>query len=144
MTAHESSPQMIPTSLLSGLRQLLHRYRRTVVLKGVSASLVVFITGMLIVITLDRMFIMPRWLRVGLTVLVWALTGRTLWLYLVGPLLRIPPLSALAASVEAVHPELQEEVSSAVELLSAEDRPEYRGSDELIEAVVQRLSLIHI
>ena len=138
MTTNELTNSRIPPALTAKLAGLLRRYRRTIVVKGLSAMLVVFLVGMLVVVGLDRFLLMHWTVRTGLSVLVWLAALVVLWKFLLRPLTRVPALSALAASVEADHPELHEEVSSSVELLNSNERPEFRASQELVDAVVQR------
>jgi len=138
MTMGELRDFPIPPALRTGLARLLRRSRRTVILKGCSAALTVFLVGMFLVMLLDRLFVLPQILRTGLSVSVWFLVAGVFWRFMLVPLVRIPRPAALAASVEARHPELAEEFSSSVELVTSEDRPEFRGSTELIDAVVHR------
>lgn len=136
MTMGELRNASIPPALRAGLKRLLRRYRLLVLLKGLSAFLTVFLLGMFLVMGLDRIFIIDKLPRWGLSLAVWTASAFALWRFLISPLARVLDPAALAASVEADHPELAEELSSSVELVTSSDRREFRGSDELINAVV--------
>ena len=60
-----------------------------------------------------------------------------LW-FLVGPMLRRRSLADVAWGVDGRHPPFQERLSSAVELLTSEEGPALRGSDELVAQLARQ------
>ena len=84
-------------------------------------------------------------MAVDATVTIFSSTGRwilslaalatvlaTAYWFLVRPLARSFTLEGIARLIEARHPELEERLSSAVQLLSSADAPELRGSELMI------------
>ncbi|MGY8641975.1 MAG: hypothetical protein ACKVJU_12880, partial [Verrucomicrobiales bacterium] len=65
-----------------------------------------------------------------------AITLVAAWWFLVRPLSRKITMTNIARILEVRHPELQERISTAVELMSSEDPDSMKGSEELIAAVV--------
>ncbi|MEM7698273.1 MAG: hypothetical protein AAF236_07715 [Verrucomicrobiota bacterium] len=63
-------------------------------------------------------------------------TAVAAWWFLFRPLSRKLTLTHIARILEVRHPELQERISTAVELLSSDDPDSIKGSEELIGAVV--------
>ncbi|MEI7436172.1 MAG: hypothetical protein WCL16_05130 [bacterium] len=64
-------------------------------------------------------------------------TAAAILRFIVHPLARTFTLAGMARLIETRHPEMQERLSSIVELLTSDDAPESRGSAELIEALKQ-------
>ncbi|HUU92914.1 MAG TPA: hypothetical protein VM238_17110, partial [Phycisphaerae bacterium] len=62
-----------------------------------------------------------------------------MWL-LILPIAKTITLTGIARAIETRHPELQERLSSAVELLTSHDIPEIRGSETLIAALAAEAS----
>ena len=127
--------ERVPEAIASKLTELLRRFQHVVFLKGLGVTVAVFLGSTLAAIALDRLFVIPTTLRLALTVSALGVTAAAAYAYWARPCLRRPDDVALAASVEMEHPELEERVSSTIELLTKEERPEYRGSRELIHAV---------
>jgi len=135
MTVHS---ERIPTAITAKLMELLKRFKHIVLLKGLALTMAVFLGAMLVAISLDRMFVIPTALRLVLSVSALAVTAVTAYVHWLRPYHRRPGDVALAATVEVEHPELQERVSSTIEFLTKDERPEYRGSEELIHAVAEQ------
>ncbi len=84
--------------------------------------------------TLDLYAARVRW---GLSLLLYGAVGASVWIYLIRPLARSFTLTGMARVIEKRHPEFHEILSSAVELLASKDSPDLRGSDRLVQAVVE-------
>jgi hypothetical protein len=133
----EQTNVALPRSIRATLRRLIRRARWVIFLRGICAVAAVATLAVLLVMAVDVAFTFtapwPRW-AMSCTALAFTLLAAAL--LLVRPLARSFTLSGIARAVESNHPELQERISSAVELLSSKDAPEVRGSQALIEAVV--------
>jgi hypothetical protein len=131
-------PFPLPPVIVAALGKLIRRLRRLVILRGLCASCAAGIGSFLVVMWLDAsitwLSLWPRWIVSILAYAVWF--GVTGW-YLVRPLTRTFTLTGIARLIEIHHPELQERISSAVQLLSSQDRPEIRGSEALIAALTE-------
>ncbi len=97
----------------------------------------VALTCLLVIMAIDATITLfsstARW-ALSLTGLM--VTLGAAWWFLLRPLSRKLTLTHMARILEIRHPELQERISTAVELLSSEDPDSIKGSEELIEAVV--------
>ena len=118
-----SGVSKLPGNLLENLSRLDWRIRLLAATSGLGLVVVVLLAGLGLGMAGDLLFD----LSVG-TRLVWLLgvllaAGTLFALTVVRPLVRHLSEVELAAAVEAVHPELQERVTSAVEL-AAEDVPQ--------------------
>ena len=128
----------VPRPIARTLRRLIHRVRAVILLRGIAAVVATAIGSLLAVMAIDAAFVLFseafRWAltlaAIGLTVAVavWAL---------VLPLAKTITLTGIARAIETRHPELQERLSSAVELLTSRDIPEVRGSEVLIAALAE-------
>lgn len=133
---------VVPESIVRKLRDLIWRARLVMALRGAMATLAAAIVSVLAIMAIDYwVVIFSDWLRwtlslsgLGLTILV------ALW-FVVRPLARSFTLTGIARLIELRHPELQERISSTVELLTSEDGPEFRGSDALIAALADEAVL---
>ncbi len=116
--------QQLPPGLATGLQQLRRRWRWLTVLHGSGLFGLVATAVLGLGLVVDLLCPLPLALRMLLLVLV---VGVTVWAFcrlVVGRILaRISP-AELAALVERVHPELEERLTSSVELLeSGSDQP---------------------
>jgi hypothetical protein len=131
----------VPKLIDQALRRLIRRIRKIVILRGVSAVVATSLGALLAIMAIDAGVVLfsdvVRWL---LTLSALALTVASAVWFLILPLARTITLTGIARSVEERHPELQERLSSAVELLSSRDMPELRGSEALIAALAQEAS----
>jgi uncharacterized protein (DUF2141 family) len=128
----------VPREIAKALKHLIRRIREVVLLRGVAAVVATAVGALLAIMAIDASVVLfsdlVRWL---LTLTALALTvASTVW-FLILPLARTITLTGIARSVENRHPELQERLSSTVELLSSRDMPEIRGSEVLIAALAE-------
>lgn len=132
----ETTP--LPATIVAALNNLIGRTRRLVILRGLCASCAAGIGAFLLIMLLDASVTLlapwPRWIMTLLAYATWA--GATLW-FLIRPLTHSFTLAGIARLIETHHPELQERISSAVQLLSSRDLPSIRGSDTLIAALTE-------
>lgn len=137
MSTFEATLQNLPKPILDKLRAIIGRVRRLLLIRGLSATLAVGLLCVLAIMAIDASFTLfsatARW-ALSLTGL--AITAATAWWFLVRPLSRKITLTHIARILEIRHPELQERISTAVELMSSEDPESVKGSEELIAAVV--------
>ena len=139
MTDLPSGPSApLPAPILQALRAFIRRARRVIVVRGACATAAVTAASFLLVMLIDAGFTLyaawPRWL---LTVAAYAASAATAVWFVIRPLARSFTLAGAARLIEAHHPELQERISSAVELLTSHDVPALRGSDVLIAALTE-------
>jgi hypothetical protein len=92
--------------------------------------------SLLLVMAIDASIVLfSQWSRWILTLSALAFSaGVAIW-FLILPLARTITMTGIARFIETRHPELQERLSSAVELLTSKDAPEIRGSEALIGAL---------
>src|SRR5690606_1010066 len=117
----------LPASITSVLEKIVARRRTFVLLRGISAVVAVAITLLVAVMAIDAAvtILTPafRWL---MTATALAVTGLTAWLLLVRPLLHPLTIKQAAQLIDAHHPEFEERLTSAVDLLGsvpADDAP---------------------
>ena len=126
----------VPDPIIRTLRLLIRRSRAILVLRGMGAVVAVALASMLVVMAVDAHVVMfnewPRWL---LSLAVYAGMAFSVFWFLIRPLARSYTLSGTARIIEMHHPELQERISSAVEILSSGDTQELKGSHALIAAL---------
>jgi hypothetical protein len=129
-----------PDEIVAKLQALVARVRRVVILRGVLAVLAVMLVCLLTAMAVDAIFtVNSLWVRWLLPLVLLAAVGAAIYLFVIQALRREVSLTAVARMVEEHHPELQERISSAFELMahSSEDRGS-RGSAELIGALTRR------
>ena len=127
----------LPQPIIDGLREMIRRIRRLQWIKGSLLTLAAAVAAVLVLMALDAaLSLESRPLRLGLSVAGLGATCWVAWSYWLRPLCRRISLTAVARWVEARHPELQERLSTAVELLDDRHAND-GGSRELLEAVVQ-------
>ncbi|MFW6107912.1 MAG: DUF4175 family protein, partial [bacterium] len=123
----------VPEPIVRMLRRVIRRLRTVLVLRGLFAVVAVAIGALLAVMAVDAAaMIFSRTVRVLMTTGALLVTLAAAFWFLVRPLLRSFTLAGVARLVETHHPELEERISSAVELLSSQDASELRGSAALI------------
>ncbi len=136
------SSAALPAPILRALRAFIRRARGLIVLRGACATAAVTAASFLLVMLIDAgvtlFAVWPRWL---LTVAAYSASGTTAVWFIIRPLARSFTLAGAARLIEAHHPELQERISSAVELLASRDLPALRGSDVLIAALTEEAIL---
>lgn len=132
----------VPEPIVAKLRGLIARSRRVMAIRGLCATLAVAIGSVLAVMAVDAgVTIFQDWPRWALSAGALALTLLTAYLFLVRPLVRSFTMTGIAHMIESRHPEMHERISSALELLTSKDRPEFLGSGELIAALASEASL---
>ena len=132
-----NSAGAVPRPIVDTLRQLIRRTRWLIVLRGVCAVIIAALSALLVVMAIDAgVTIFSPSARWALSLSAYAATILAALWFLVRPLARSFTLTGMARVIEARHPELQERISSAVELLMSADAPELRGSEQLISALV--------
>ena len=127
----------LPQPIIDRLKEVIGRIRRLQWIKGSLLTLAAAVAVILMIIALDAAFSLESIpLRVALSLAGLGATSWVAWNYWLRPLCRRISLTAVARWVESRHPELQERISTAVELLGDRHAND-QGSRELLEAVVQ-------
>ena len=130
---------VVPEPIVRTLKRLIRRTRWIIVLRGACAVAATAVGALLIVMAVDAgVTLFALWARWALTLSAYALTVAVALWFLVRPLAHSFTLAGIARAIETRHPELQERISSAVELLTSTDAPELRGSEQLIGALVEQ------
>jgi len=131
----------VPEPIAKALRRLIHRVRWVILLRGMAAIIATAIGCILLVMAIDAGFtLFSQTFRWVLTLVALGATFATIVWFLIIPLAHTITLAGIARSIEQRHPELQERLSSAVELLTSDDIPEIRGSEVLIAALAEEAS----
>jgi len=137
MTTFEAALGQLPKPILDKLQSMIRRVRRLLFIRGLFATLAVALVCLLAIMAIDAAVTLfsttARWV---LSLAGLAATLVAAWWFLVRPLSRKFTLTHMARIIEVRHPELQERISTAVELLASDDPESIRGSAELINAVV--------
>ncbi|MGB2753545.1 MAG: DUF4175 family protein, partial [Phycisphaerae bacterium] len=131
----------IPESIVHSLTGLIRRLRTVILVRGISATLATAVGALLMVMAIDAGIMLfslaTRWL---LTLVALGATAFVAVYFLILPLAKTFTLAGIARAIETRHPELQERLSSAVELLLSRDMPQIRGSEVLIAELVKQAS----
>jgi hypothetical protein len=137
MTTFETALAKMPAPIVAKLEAMIRRVRFLLFIRGFFATLAVAIACLLIIMALDAtLTLFSATVRWTLTLGALAVVLAAAWWYLFRPLSRRFSLTSMARILEIRHPELQERISTAVELLSSDDPDSIKGSQELIAAVV--------
>jgi len=132
----------LPAAIAALLRRLIRRARLVIALRGVFALTAVAVIALLLVMAADSVLLVWRpWQRWLLSASFYGPVAAAAWWFLVRPLARSFTAAGVARMVEARHPELQERLSSAIELLTSQDSQELRGSQTLINALTDAATL---
>src|SRR6188768_2989164 len=138
MSKHSFTEQGIrnlPAPIVARLKAVISRVRRVQLIKVVFATLAVGIIAALVVMGIDAAFaVESKAIRLTLSLAALAVTCVALWSWLLRPLSHKISLTAVARWVETHHPEMQERISTAVELLG---HPDDAGSADLLGEVVK-------
>ncbi|NOX98384.1 MAG: hypothetical protein GXP30_01375, partial [Verrucomicrobia bacterium] len=133
----DSDIRNLPAPIVDKLQSLISRVRRLIFLRGLFATIAAGLISILIIMAIDASFTLfsdtARW---ALSLCGLAFTSGVAWHFLIQPLLRKLTLTHIARILETRHPELQERISSAVELMRSDDPDSIKGSKELIDEVV--------
>ncbi len=128
----------LPQPIIDRLREVIARVRRLQWIKGSLLTLAAAVGAVLGVMAVDAAFSLEALpVRIALSSAALLFTAWVAWTWWVHPLSRKISLIAVARWVETRHPELQERISTAVELLGAGHDLQDQGSRELLQAVVQ-------
>jgi hypothetical protein len=128
----------LPRPIVEALRLLIQRVRTVVIIRGLAAIVAAALGSLLAVMAIDAAVkIDTQWPRYLLTLSAFIITGASAVWFLVLPLARTITLTGIARALETRHPELQERLSSAIQLLTSRDMPSVRGSEALIRALAQ-------
>ncbi len=131
----------LPRPIVQKLRRLVHRARLVILLRGLCTVAVTFVIALLAVMAIDSAItFLPSWPRWVMTSFIVVATVVATFSFLLHPLARSFTLAGVARAIEVRHPELQERISSAVELAMSPDAPEIRGSEALNAALVAEAS----
>ena len=124
----------LPPELLERLNAMIRRIRMLQLARGLLATAGVAVASVLVVMGVDAaVVIYSDAVRIGLSLAALALTLLTAYIALWRPLAdRITPVR-MARIVETRHPELQERISSALELIGAGGGAAAEGSGQLLE-----------
>ena len=124
----------LPPELLNRLNEMIRRVRTLQLLRGLLATAGVAVASALVIMGIDAaVLIYSDTVRVSLTLCGLALTLLTAYIALYRPLAdKISPVR-MARIVETRHPELQERISSALELLGQGGSASSEGSVQLLE-----------
>ncbi|MDC0312310.1 hypothetical protein OAM04_03720, partial [bacterium] len=137
MSTFEATLSQLPEPIQDKLKSLISRVRRLMLIKGIFATLAVAIGCLLVIMAIDAtVTIFSNAARWALSLTGLAITLVAAWWFLVRPLSRKITMTSIARILEVRHPELQERISTAVELMSSDDPGSMKGSEELISAVV--------
>ncbi len=133
----QAALEQLPRPILDKLRSIIARVRCLLLIRGIFATLAIALVCLLVIMAIDASItIFSETLRLGMSLAALAVTLIAAWWYLLRPLSHRYSLTQVARILEIRHPELQERISTAVELMSSKDTDSIRGSQELIEAVV--------
>jgi hypothetical protein len=141
--------QNLPAPILRTLRALARRIRHVLLLRGLMAVAATTLGTLLAMMALDVAFVMPSLApRVLLTASGIGVVAAAAFAFLIWPQRRKISLAAISRTVELHHPELQERISSTVELRGGSeiavadgDIPLPRGSEQLIAALADEATL---
>ncbi|MDF1825257.1 MAG: hypothetical protein P1U68_11485 [Verrucomicrobiales bacterium] len=137
MSTLEAAFEHLPQPILDKLQSMIRRVRRLLFIRGLFATLAVALACLLAIMAIDAtLTLFSNGTRWALSLAGLGLTGIAAWWFLVRPLSRKFTLTRMARILEIRHPELQERISTAVELLSSNDPDSIKGSEELISEVV--------
>lgn len=128
----------LPPELTDGLRSMIRRVRRIILVRGIMTSLVALFACSLAIMAVDAgVTIVSSAVRWLLSTAALAIVLATAWHFLARPLLQPLTLTRMARVLETRHPELQERISSAIELLGMGGNASATGSEQLIQLLAR-------
>ncbi|HUS40485.1 MAG TPA: hypothetical protein VMX74_13615, partial [Pirellulales bacterium] len=138
----------VPKPIANKLDEAIRRARLVVIVRGILAVVAIAITALLVGMGIDAaLTIFSTGGRVLLSLVLFGVVAAAVIWYLVRPLRRALSLTGIARLIEQNHPELQERLSSSVELLTTTDAPELRGSqvmiDQLTHEAIGQVDIVH-
>ena len=127
----------LPPELSATLQRATRRIKRILLLRGLLAVTATTLIALLAIIAIDASFVLySQLLRLGLSLIG---LSAVLWVamrQLVRPLLQPYSPAKIATLIEQRHPELEERLSTVVELLSMPETRE-RGSAQLVSLITE-------
>ncbi len=128
----------LPDTIVRSLKRLVRRARMVAAIRGLCAVAAVAAGSLMAAMAVDAgITLFVAWPRWALSLSALGLTLLAAVLFLIRPLVRTFTLAGVARAIESRHPELQERISSAIELLTSPDSPQLRGSAALIAALTE-------
>ena len=125
----------IPPQIAAKLNESVARVRRILLVRGACATLAVFVASVLSIMAIDAMVtIYVSWVRWLLWACCIVATAAVAWFALVKPLRRKFTAAEIAALIERNHPELEERLSTVVELAQSGD---LTSSSRLMEEITK-------
>jgi hypothetical protein len=129
----------VPRPIVEKLRAVIRRARMVALLRGLIAVALVALVALLVGMAFDATItIFSYWGRAALSFTLLGATLIAAVVFLILPLRRTYSLAGIARIIEERHPELEERLSSSVELLSSRDAWELRGSEVLIAELAKQ------
>jgi len=126
----------VPKPIIDKLQAVVPRARLVLLVRGVlrviSVALLALLTGMAIDASLT---IFSVALRLSISLVLLSTVLLAFVFLLIRPLARSLSLTGVARLIESRRPELEERISSAVELLTSRDASELKGSEVMIREV---------
>ncbi|MFP6904207.1 MAG: hypothetical protein VCG02_03250, partial [Verrucomicrobiota bacterium] len=134
----EEGIRRLPAPIVEKLQALIRRVRAVIIFKGGFAT-AALTTGTVIAIMMLYAAVpfLPDWVGYLGSLSVLGVLLYSAWRFLLVPLSHKLSLADIARLVEQRHPELQERISTSVELLASDDPAELKGSEQLIRMVVK-------
>ena len=108
--------------ILSKLRAFAQRRRKLILIRGLASGLAMLLATMMIVAAVDYFFVLPDAVRWALSAVAYLAVVVTEWRSCLQLLAHAPGPRRLARLVEHAEPKLREDLLSAVELGTGDDR----------------------
>ena len=128
----------LPPELTAQLARMVRRVRAILLTRGLLAVLAVAVGAVLAIMAIDAAVVLyhpaSRW---AFSMAGLALVAATAWSMLVLPLARPLSLTRMARVLETRHPDMQERISSAIELAGHGGAEAERASSELVALLTQ-------
>jgi hypothetical protein len=127
----------LPPELSATLQRATRRIKRILLLRGLLAVTATALLALLAIIAIDASFVIySELLRVGLSLIGLSAVAWVATRQLVRPLLQPYSPAKIATLIEQRHPELEERLSTVVELLALPETRE-RGSAQLVSLITE-------
>jgi hypothetical protein len=127
----------LPPELSATLLRATRRIKRILLLRGLLAVAATALIALLAIIAIDASFVLySQLIRFGLSLLGLSAVAWVAARHLVRPLLQPYSPAKIATLIEQRHPELEERLSTVVELLSMTETRE-RGSAQLVALITE-------
>ncbi len=131
----------LPEPILNRMKVAIRRMRRIVILRGLLAVAAVALGAILCVMAVDAAtLIFSAAVRWSMTLAVFGAVLFSAYLFLYRPLAEKWSPQRVARLLETRHPEMEESISSAIELLAMEHPAGYRGSESLLAKLAEEAS----